>query len=197
MAIDLYIPRIEWNEIIQTGDTLTGTDTILVMPDTIGIEVGMTVTGVGIPVDTTVLVVNANDIQISNDATATNTAETFTFFWRYDFEFPPTKDSEFVRKPKNAVAASLSGLQQVQTSFLEGERDLEFWFIKQDEANLLRDNWYLWAYKGNYFRYFPDKADAEVFTVELNKYDFNRVRQIKCHPEFKYSLKIAIRYVVE
>jgi len=197
MAIQFYIPRFEWKETIQIGDTLIATDTILVMPDTIGIEVGMTVTGAGIPDDTTVLVVNANDVQMSADATTSETAEPFNFFWRYDFEFPPVKDTEFVRKPKNAVAASLSGLQQVQTSFLEGELDLEFWFIKQDEADMLRDNWYLWAYRGNYFRYFPDLADSVVYTVELNKYDFSRVRQIKCHPDFKYSLKISIRYVVE
>lgn len=193
----LWIPRIEWKEVTEAGDASIGSPTIINMANTADIEVGMTCTGTGVPANTTVLSKTASSVTLTANATSNTTASTYTFFWRYDFEFPPVKDTEFNRKPRNSVSSSLSGLQQVQTLHLEAERDLEFWFVNQTDADLLRDNFYLYAYKGNAFRYFPDKDEVPVYTVELNKYEFKRNRQVKKHPNFKYSLNLSIRYVVE
>lgn len=194
--MSLWIPRLEWDDQIVTA-TRTSTSPILAsISSTAEINVGMIASGTGVPTDAVVISKTANSVTLSADATLSGTSSV-TFFERYDFEFPPTKDTEFVRKPKNTVTASLSGKQQVQTLHLEGERDLEFWFINQTDADKLRDNWYLFAYKGYEFRYYPDKDEVSVFTVELNKYDFKRIRQVKKHPNFKYSLGFSIRYVVE
>ena len=193
----LWIPRLEWNEKTEAGDASIGSPTIINMADTSNLVIGMICTGTGIPTGAKIASKTASSVTLDSNATANTTGATYTFFWRYDFEFPPVKDSEFVYKPKNAVAASLSGLQQVQTLHLEAERDMEFWFVNQTDADLLRDNFYLYAYKGNSFRYFPDKDEVPVYTVELNKYEFKRIRQVKKHPNFKYSLGFSIRYVVE
>lgn len=196
MAIDKYIPRLEWNEVVVTG-TVAGapTPTITGIASTTNILAGMIATGVGIPANTTVLSKTLSTVTLSQSATVNGTAS-FTFFQRFDFTYPPTRDTEDVLKSRNHVSTSISGLQQVVTDHVEFVRDLDFGFLTQTERNTLRDTFFrTWSVFGYQFRYFQDKADATFQTVELESYDFTSPRQVKKHPEFLYGLKMKTRRV--
>lgn len=56
-----------------TGDTTSGSDTIANASSTTGLEIGQTITGSGIPADTTITNISGTDVTISNNATATDT----------------------------------------------------------------------------------------------------------------------------
>lgn len=196
MAINLYIPRIEWNEVIVTG-TVTGapTPTITGIADTSEILVGMAVTGVGIPVDTFVFSKTISTVTLTKNATVNGTA-IFAFFERFDFTYPPSIDTEDVIKPQNHVTPALSGKQQVITDFFEAVRDLQFGFLTDAQRNTLRDDFYLaWSGLGREFRYFQDKADSLFEDVELEDFQFSTPRQVKKHPLFLHSLRMKTRRI--
>lgn len=198
MAIDKYIPRLEWNEITGlTGNTTINNPTVTGISSTAALRVGMIVQGVGIPSGTRIVSKTLTSVTMSTDATATGSAVSLTFFERYDFQYPPTRDSEEKLKPQNKVTTSISGSQQVQTDHIEAERDLEFGFVTATDTNLLDEIFYQdFAVFGNAFRYFQDKEDAGFQNYELNNFNFNRERQVKKHPEFLYKLKFQFRRVV-
>jgi hypothetical protein len=198
MAIDKYIPRLEWNEITGlTGDLTISDDTILGISSTAALRVGMIVQGVGIPSGTRIVSKTLTSVVMSTDATASGSAVSLTFFERYDFEYPPVKDSEEKIKPAQKISTSINGSTQIQTDHVEAERDLDFNFVKSDEVDLLEQVFYKsFALFGNSFRYFQDKEDSVFQTYELNTFTFNRNRQIKKHPTFLYQLKFSFRRVI-
>lgn len=192
----LWIPRLEWDDQIVTATRTALSPILSSISSTTEINVGMIATGTGIPTGATVISKTVNSVTLNVDATLSGTSSV-TFFERYDFEFPPVKDTEEVWKPKNTVSESLSGLVQVSTQFLEAIRDLEFWFINSTDSAKLRDNFYLFAYRGNSFRYYPDQDVNSYEDMELNGFTYSQNRQVKKHPNFLYSIRFSFRRVVE
>lgn len=198
MAIDKYIPRLEWNEITGlAGDTTNLNNVVTGISSTAALRVGMIVTGVGIPSETRIVSKTLTSVTMSTDATASGSAVSLTFFERFDFQFPPTRDSEEKLKPQNKVTTAISGSQQIQTDHLEAERDLTFGFLTAADTEILNSIFYKsFALFGNEFRYFQDKADAGFQTYQLNNFSFTQDRQVKKHPEFLYQTKFSFRRVV-
>jgi hypothetical protein len=198
MAIDKYIPRLEWNEITGlTGNTTILNNTVTGISSTAALREGMIIQGVGIPSGTRIVSKTLTSVTMSTDATATGSTVSLTFYERYDFQYPPTRDSEEKLKPQNKVTTSISGSQQVQTDHLEAERDLEFSFITKTDIDLLDEIFYKdFAIFGSEFRYFTDLADPVFNTYSLNNFNFQRDREVKKHPEFLYKTKFQFRRVI-
>lgn len=198
MAINLWIPRIEYNDLFVMGDIASGSDIITNLDiDVNAITVGMYVTGNGIPDGTKVLDKTTDTIILDTPATDDIVENNLDFFKRFDFVFPPAKDTNVKYKPKNTIIDSLSGVRQIQTNYVEATRDLEHWFISKTAADILEQQFYLnWACMGNQFRYFPDKDDSNFITVALNSpMDFDKNRQVKKHPDFLYKISTNLRWV--
>ncbi len=197
MAVDKLIPKLEWNPLAKTGDTTISDPNVSDIASTTDIVVGMYVSGTGIPADTTVLSKGANSIVLSNNATATNGYVALSFIQKFEFEFPPTKDTDNQIDPSEKITTSLSGARQVQVDYLEEKRDLEFGFLTSAEHLSLRANFYIsWAVYGYEFKYFPDKADSSYETYELSDFKFSPKRQVKKHPSFLYGLALKMRRVL-
>lgn len=194
--MSLWIPRLEWNDQTVTGTTAIGSPTITGISSTASINAGMVASGSGIPSNSVVVSKTASSVTLNKNCTAAATISA-TFFERYDFEFPPTKDTEERLRPKQTITDSLDGTQQITTLFLEATRELEFGFVNQTDADKLKDNFYLYAYKGYFFRYFPDKDELPVYSMQLERFDFTRTRQIKKHPNFKYIIGFVFRRRIE
>lgn len=193
--MSLWIPRLEWD--FQTiNATQNATNVLSGISSTAEINVGMIVDVTGVPSGATVISKTVNSVTLSENATLSGTFATI-FHERYDFEYPPVKDSEEILKPKQNILESLNGSQQRQTLFLEAVRNLEFWFVNQVDADKLLYTFYMYAYKGNQFLYYQDKAIASSVSYELENSSFARARQIKKHPNFKYSIAYSFRRVVE
>jgi hypothetical protein len=189
------IPRLEWNEISQSATRTAGNATLSGMASTVGIVAGMIATGTGIPTGATVISTTATSVTLSVNASASGTS-VVAFFERYDFQYPPTKDSEDSRRPNQAVATSLSGIRQVQTNFIEIERSLDFGFVNPTDADKLRTNFYVFAVTGKAFRYFQDKDVNSFLSYELKRASYDQVRQVKKHPNFLYSISFIFRRVL-
>lgn len=197
MAINLWIPRIEFNDLFIFGDISSGSPTISNLTiDTNFIATGMYITGTGIPALARVLSKTPTTITLDMNATVTSIQQSLDLFKRFDFTFPPAKDSTASYKPKHTIIDSLSGVRQIQTNYLEGERDLEHWFMSETDKDILEQEFYLsWAVFGCEFRYYPDKADGDFVTCSLTAMDFSKTRQVKKHPYFLYKIPMKIRWV--
>jgi hypothetical protein len=66
----------------KTGNETASSTTLSGFADTVNVEVGMLITGTGIPANTFVTGGTSTTVTISNAATATNTGVTFTFGWQ-------------------------------------------------------------------------------------------------------------------
>jgi hypothetical protein len=189
-----WIPKIEWAETTKTGDTTNGNPTIGNLTSTADIFVGMNVSGSGIPLDAQVISKTANSVTLNTDAISSASSVSLVFKFVHEFIYPPVSDTEEKFNPRNTASRSLSGLSQVVTNYIEVERNLEFGFINQTDADKLKEKFYLlWASKGNEFTYWPDKDEAPFYIYELSDYSFERVRQIKKHPNFKYLMTFKFR----
>lgn len=180
----------------MTGTRTSGNPTISGITSTAGINAGMIANGTGIPTDAVVISKTVNSVTLNVNATLSGTSAV-NFVERIDFDYPPSDDTEEELKPKQSITESLSGLTQVVTDYLEAFRTVEMGFLTVTVADKLKDNFYLYAYKGQSFRWFPDKAFPASFqTYELGKWDFSRDRQVKKHPSFLYRIKMTFRRVV-
>jgi hypothetical protein len=193
--MSLYIPRLEWNDQSVTATRSNGNPVLSSISSTAGINAGMIASGTGIPSGATVISKTVNSVTLSEGALSSGTS-VVNFVERIDFDYPPTEDTEEEFKPKQTVTASLSGLRQYVTDYLEATRSVQLGFLTQAVADKLRDNFYLYAYVGGSFRWYPDKALAGFQTYELAKFEFSRDRQVKKHPSFLYALKLDFRRVV-
>lgn len=156
----------------------------------------MIVNGTGIPSDAVVISKTATSVTLNGNATSSGTSSV-NFVERIDFEYPPSQDTEEEFKPKQTITESLSGLTQYVTDYLEAFRSVQVDFLTVAVADKIKENFYIYAYKGGSFRWFEDKAFPLVFkTYELGKFDFSRVRQVKKHPSFLYQIKMTFRRVV-
>lgn len=195
MALDKLIPRLEWNFLEMTGDTHSNT-TVDDIASTADIKVGMYVSGTGIPAGTTVQAKAANSVTLSAAATSTNNDVALTFWERFDFTYPPSKDSDIYFDPQEKITAALSGARQVQVDFIEEKRDVTFGFLTNTERGTLMNDFFLdWAAYGEEFRYYPDKADSGYEEYELADYKLMPKRQVKKHPYFLYEMSFKFRRV--
>lgn len=225
MAVNLLIPKIEWNFLEKTGDTHTST-TIDDIASTTDIIVGMYVTGYGIPSGTTVVSKDASSVVISAATTRTAGDTALTFFQRFNFTYPPSSDTDTQLVPQAKTTVSLSGINQVQVDFIEERRDVVFGFITNAQYLILREDFYIpWAVYGYSFRYYPDQdddgsdtlvtEDGDTITTEdgdsivtdtdgsttydvfqLSDLKLSRKRQVKKHPSFLYELGFKMRRVL-
>lgn len=196
MALDKLIPRIEWNEISVVGDSTISDDEITGISSTSSVKVGMIVTGTGIPADTEVLSKTANSIQLSKNATANGNDITFTLFERFDFAYPPVKDSDEDIIPNGIETRSLSGAEQNQTNYMQFERNPIFSHLTEDEKDTLKNDFFKdWAAYGNSFRYFYDKADSSYVEYSLKTRQFKPKRMAKKHPYFLYEIAFSFKRV--
>jgi hypothetical protein len=195
--MSLLIPRLEWNETSVTATRTSGNPTLSGISSTTGINVGMIVNGSGIPTDAVVISKTVNSVTLNGNATSSGTSGV-TFLERIDFEYPPSADTEEEYKPKQTITESLSGLTQFVTDYLEAFRTVEMGFLTQAVADKLQSNFYISAYKGATFKWYPDKAVPASFEeYELGAFNFARERQVKKYPSFLYRIKMTFRRVVE
>lgn len=195
--MSLLIPRLEWNETSVTATRTSGNPVLSAIASTAGISAGMIASGSGIPSGATVISKTVNTVTLSENATSSGTSGV-TFVERIDFDYPPTTDTEEEYRPKQTITESLSGLTQFVTDYLEAFRTVEMGFLTEAVANKLQTNFYLVAYKGGVFKWYPDKTVTGTFqSYELGKFDFSRDRQVKKYPSFLYSVKMTFRRVVE
>lgn len=196
MAIDLLIPRLEWNYVTEIGNA-TGTDPVIAaMANTSDILVGMTVTGNGVVAGSTVLSKTATTVTLSSPLSATNAGVLFTFFFRFDFTYPAVTDTDLVLDAKEKVTKSLSGITQVQIDYIEETRSMLFDFLTGMDLAALKTFFSTWAVYGKVFTYFPDKADSVSAIYETSGFKFAPKRTVKKHPSFLYSLAISFRRIV-
>lgn len=194
--MSLYIPKLEWNDQTVTATASAGSPTLSGISSTVAINAGMIASGTGIPTGAAVISKTASSVTLSANATSSG-SYAINFVERIEFDFPPTSDTEEQLRPKQTVSESLSGKQQVVTDYLEAIRTIKLNFINKTLADKLQDNFYRFAYKGNLFKYYPDKDEVEVFVYELDDRNFTRVRVVKKHPYFLYEIGFKFRRVVE
>jgi hypothetical protein len=195
--MSLLIPRLEWNDQSVTATRTSGSPVLSGISSTAAINAGMIASGTGIPSGATVISKTVNSVTLSANATLSGTS-VVNFVERIDFDYPPSADTEEEYKPKQTVTEALSGLTQFVTDYLEAFRTVEMGFLTQTVADKLQTNFYLFAYKGGSFRWYPDKAVLSNFqTYELGRFDFSRARQVKKHPSFLYQVRMTFRRVVE
>lgn len=192
----LWKPRLEWNDQTVNATKTNLSPVLSGISSTAEITVGMIAQGNGIPTGATVISKTVNSVTLSEDATLSETSEV-NLFNRYDFEFPPTRDTEDKFAPKQTQTESLSGISQTTTNYIEAIRDMTFWFVNQADCDFLRDSFYLgWAVYGNEFRMYPDQDEPEFDISKLDTTKFSRNRQVKKHPNFKYSFSLSFRKIV-
>ena len=119
-----------------------------------------------------------------------------------EFDFPARgrdpKEEEIVTKGK--VDETATGVQQ--TSFLSniGEKEFDFGHVRQTIIDQLKTFYLTHASRGKEFDFYPDKDEAEVWTVTLHKSSrkFKPTGKVWDGElqEFKYDLKMKIRRVL-
>ena len=189
------IPRIEWNEQSVTATRTINNPTLSGISSTDAINVGMVASGTGIPTGATVLSKTVSSVTLSANASASGTS-VINFVERLDFEYPPKSDTEEDLQPKQSILESLSGVKQYQTNYLEAVRELEFQLVNQTLSDKLRNNFYIYVYSGNTFKYYQDKDVASYETVEIDQKSFQRRRQTSRGSSFYYAIKFNLRRVV-
>lgn len=192
---------LDWKVYTIEADTTDGDTTIEVDPsDAELIEEGMQVTGPNIPDETVVVSVDPDTglVEISNAPTSDESGVELEFFFRYQFEFPPSQDTDDQDNAKQAVQTSLSGIQQVQTFHIEVERNITYNMLTREQRDLLRVEFFeKWALLGFTFRYRDDETLGSFQNYQLNRFAFTNARTVKKHPAYLYSLNLNIRRVID
>lgn len=196
MAVDKLIPRLEFNEQVLTGTISNGSPTITSIVTT-KLIAGMLITGANIPAGTTILSKTSNTVTMSANATGSAT-QSITFFERFDFSYPPRKDTDEQENTVETTSKALSGRVQVVVHYILVSRDLTFSFLTNTQKETIRDRFYRnWAALGNEFRYFPDKADSVYFTYQMKSRTLKNLRVVKKHPDFLYELSFSFERIVD
>lgn len=161
------IPKLQWKNTTETGTTTISSNSITGIASTSSLFVGMVIDDAEFPTGTIITVVNANDIEVSNNATAGSTsARSYSF--EFKFRFPSIVDNGEKQLPQRRVKTSISGIDQVSIDHTRFERDLEWGHLTEVEISTLRIDFFRGhANIGNEFRYFEDQDIASFFTYEL------------------------------
>lgn len=169
-----FNPRLEWKNFTLVGDTTISNAILTNITDTAGTEVGMTVTGTGIPATTTVLSFTSTTITLSNNATANGTGVTFTLFFFLNYELPPEGDNINEKQRSNIrKTVSTNGQVQHQFNFREESLSINFVLITQAILDSTRTFMETHALKGNEFKYFESSDESAFITVTLDRFTFS------------------------
>ena len=192
-----YVPRIEYLNTSFTGDTTDASNVIDDIADTSALQVGMTITHANFPDETTITTVNASDIVVSNNATATSNDVSIDAVHRIDFDFPPNEFDVFgdTRKYVGKVSVSANGKYQTSFNYTEEDRKLNFRFVTQTIKDLLVSFMDNHGGLGREFRYYNDKdvADYESYKIEKGN---RKLRPARKFAQDLYTIKLRMRRVI-
>lgn len=193
-----FVPRLEWNDVEVIGDTTSGSPIITNVIDTTEIVEGMTIDHADFPADAVVLSKTVDTITVDADAIGTSAVETFDLFERLTMDYPcPTEEGEEQFKASTQVSSSVSGLQQVQTNFIEGLLVQEYRNLTPTKFNILKYRFFAtWAAFGKEFRSFESYEAPTFKTYELDLYDFNPKRAFPKSDDFLYKVSLKFRRVI-
>jgi hypothetical protein len=171
-----FIPKIQYLDFTLTGTTAIGSPIITAVADTTSVQVGMTVTGTGIPADSTVQSFDATTITIDNNATA-NGSPTLSLFFLVEYDLPPEGDNLRERERGNVKrTVSTNGSLQHQFNYREEIINPKFTLVTQAILDTTRTFMETHALEGKSFKYFESKDEASFRTVTLNKFEFRPAR---------------------
>jgi hypothetical protein len=201
MAYTNFIPKIEYKKFSVTGDTTISTNVIDNI-DTTNIEIGMILVNANFADEVTVTAVNATDIEVSDNATATSIGSLTTTFIRLEFRNPPQGDTLGQRiKHNGKTLTSRSGKQQTLTNFVEEELQIKFYLASQEEKDAFQNFLINWGYLGEDFSYFIDEGettDERIVTLTPQgkstrfKIQFRRGSGYN----FRYEFSLKVRRVI-
>jgi hypothetical protein len=164
------IPKIQYNNLDLVGSTTNLSADITGISDTSKIIVGMFVKGSGIPTGAKVASVAATSVTLADGLVASVTALDASIFFGYEIEFdyPPKEPRGEIFESNSVTSTSLSGVRQVSTNNIEGNRKLAFSFLTHSiylTVDLFLQSWALY---GKTFRYFEDKTLSTYVEYELD-----------------------------
>ena len=172
-----FIPKIQWKDFTLVGDTTISNATLTNIPDTAGTEVGMVVTGTGIPADTTVLSFTATTIVMSANASASNTSVTFSLFFLLEFALPP--EGDFLAERERGItrrSVSSNGSVQHQFNYREERISPDFTLVTAAIIATMRTFMETHALLGNDFKYFESEDEISFRTMTLDRFEFRPKR---------------------
>ena len=171
-----FIPKLQWLDFTLTGTTTIGSPIITAIADTTSVQIGMEVTGTGIPANSTVQSFDATTLTIDNNATA-NGSPTLSLFFLLEFALPPEGDNLRERQRSNVKRTiSTNGSIQHQFNFREENLNPKFTLVTQAILDVTRTFFETHAAEGNNFKYFESKDEASFRTMTLDRFDFRPAR---------------------
>lgn len=189
------IPRIQYKNLLITGDTTSGSDTITNIADTTELQAGMFIRGVGIPSGAVIDIVSATSVTLLGgvQATITDTGVLISVGFEILFDYPPKELLGEILEPNNTVSESLSGIRQVSTNYIEGKRDLIFSFLSNSIYLLLKTFIESHALYGKSFRYYEEKTYNDYLDYELNDFKINP-KKITSKGENVYIWEVQLKF---
>ncbi len=164
------IPKIQYKNGTTTCSTTSGSGTLTGVADTSELEIGMSVSGTGIPAGATVASFTDSTILLAGGVLATATALSIdlSFSVEIAFDFPPKEPKGEALETKATISESLSGIRQISVNNIEGNRELAFSFLSPAVYTLV-DTWLKASgLNGETFRYFEDKTLSSYVEYELD-----------------------------
>jgi hypothetical protein len=190
------IPKIHFLISEITGDTTSGSDSVTNVSDTTDVQVGMYITGTGIPADATVLAKTSSTIQLSANATANGTAVAIETFKKIEFDFPPIEKSGEKLNPQERRSISLSGISQVSIDYIEGVRALNFSHLTNTKYLAFKAFYDESAVYGESFRYYDDKTLTDYINYELRSFDWDGVKIASRGTSYVWAVPVQFRRAV-
>lgn len=167
-----FIPKIEWDEFTVVGTTSVGSPIITGISDTTGTEVGMFISGTGIPVGAKVDSFTATTITMDVNATAAG-SPTLTLLNRITFSLPPDGDNLRRRvRSQTKQTKSTNGTIQSQHDYTEEVFQVNFAFLTQALIDSMENFMTTHALKGRIFKYFEHNDEVTSVEVTLGKNEF-------------------------
>lgn len=197
MPAATYVPKIEYKNIVVTGDTHSNT-TVDDIASTTGIEVGMVCEASGVPVGTTVTVVAANSVTLSASATTSLNNTSLEFYHLVTFDYPPMEDFGEQYDAKERRSVSISGLTQVSIDHTEIVRIQKHRFITPTLLTTITTFFNNHGKLGESFRFYESKEVDTYVTYELAKYELKAKRLLykASVSGFLHDLELSFRRVL-
>lgn len=164
------IPKIEYKNGSTVGTTTSGSGVITGLANTDDVEVGMFISGPGIPDGAQVESKTDITITLANGVLASSSvpSSSLEFGFKIEFDFPPKEPTGEKLETNATTSVSLSGIRQVSINHIEGNRSPIFSFVSPSLYILLTAFLENHGLMGNDFRYFEDKTLNDYKTYELD-----------------------------
>jgi hypothetical protein len=165
------IPKIEYKNLDTTGTTASGNGTVSSIPVTTAIEIGMVVTGAGIPAGATVGSKTSSSVTLASGALCTANASgvAIAFCFKIEFDYPPKEQKGGKISTNATISESISGVRQVSVNHVLETRDPIFSFISPTLKTSIDTFLQTHACLGSSFRYFEDKTLTPYLSYELDE----------------------------